>query len=94
MYQPVTRYRRRGAAEATTLTQQLSRAVDMMRGALCKHMRREELEVLPLLEAHLSSAEQRAMVWRMLRAMPLRLLQRVMPVVAGALCLSQSLCPC
>ena len=57
--------------------------MDTVRGALCKHMRREELEVLPLLQAHLCVAEQRSMVWRMLRAMPLRLLQRVMPVVAG-----------
>ena len=75
---------RRGAAEATQLTQELSQAVDTVRGMLCKHMRREELEVLPLLQAHLCVAEQRSMVWRMLRAMPLRLLQRVMPVLAGA----------
>lgn len=74
---------RRGAAEATQLTQELSQQVNTVRGALCNHMRREELEVLPLLQAHLCVAEQRSMVWRMLRAMPLRLLQRVMPVVAG-----------
>ena len=74
---------RRGAAEAMQLTHQLAAAVDSVRGALCKHMRREELEVLPLLQAHLCDAEQRSMVWRMLRAMPLRLLTRVMPVVAG-----------
>ena len=46
-------------------------------------MAHEEQEVLPLLEAHLCAAEQRAMVWRTLRAMPLRLLERVMPWVAG-----------
>jgi hypothetical protein len=77
---------RRGAAEATQLTHVLAAAVDSVRGALCKHMRREELEVLPLLQAHLCDAEQRSMVWRMLRAMPLRLLTRVMPVVAGMRC--------
>ena len=58
---------RRGAAEATQLTHQLAAAVDAVRGALCKHMRREELEVLPLLQAHLCDAEQRSMVWQMLR---------------------------
>jgi hypothetical protein len=31
----------------------------------------------------LCAAEQRHMVWRILRAMPLRLLERVMPWVAG-----------
>lgn len=65
------------------LTHQLAAAVDSVRGALCKHMRREELEVLPLLQAHLCDAEQRSIIWRMLRAMPLRLLTKVMPVVAG-----------
>ena len=88
---------RRGAAEATQLTQELSAAVDMVRGTLCKHMLREELEVLPLLQAHLCDAEQRSMVWRMLRAMPLRLLQQVMPVIAGAHSDSvhtSRLCPC
>lgn len=66
-----------------------------MRGTLCKHMLREELEVLPLLQAHLCDAEQRSMVWRMLRAMPLRLLQQVMPVIAGAHSDSVSrLCSC
>ena len=73
--------------EATQLTHELSQAVDSVRGKLCKHMRREELEMLPLLQAHLCVAEQRSMVWRMLRAMPLRMLQRVMPVVAGTHCL-------
>ena len=51
-------------------------------------MAHEEQEVLPLLEAHLCAAEQRAMVWRTLRAMPLRLLERVMPWVAGTFLLS------
>jgi zinc finger-like protein len=39
--------------------------------------------VLPLLMRTLCMAQQRHMVWRILRAMPLRLLERVMPWVAG-----------
>lgn len=62
---------------------ELVRIADAVRGDTNKHMAHEEQEVLPLLEAHLCAAEQRAMVWRTLRAMPLRLLERVMPWVAG-----------
>lgn len=40
-------------------------------------------DVLPVLMRTLCMAEQRHMVWRILRAMPLRLLERVMPWVAG-----------
>jgi len=71
---------RRGAAEATQLTHQLAAAADAVRGALCKHMRREELEVLPLLQAHLCDAEQRCMVWQMLRVSV-----RSLPECAGRL---------
>lgn len=75
---------RRGAKEADELILELVRIADAVRGDTNKHMAHEEQEVLPLLEAHLCAAEQRAMVWRTLRAMPLRLLERVMPWVAGA----------
>lgn len=74
---------RRGAKEADGLILELVRIADAVRGDTNKHMAHEEQEVLPLLEAHLCAAEQRAMVWRTLRAMPLRLLERVMPWVAG-----------
>jgi zinc finger-like protein len=47
-------------------------------------MAREEAAVLPLLAAGLCTHEQRAMVWRTLRAMPLRLLERMLPWLAGA----------
>ena len=76
---------RRGAKEADELILELVRIADAVRGDTNKHMAHEEQEVLPLLEAHLCAAEQRAMVWRTLRAMPLRLLERVMPWVAGML---------
>lgn len=78
-------YFRRGAKEADELILELVRIADAVRGDANKHMAHEEQEVLPLLEAHLCAAEQRAMVWRTLRAMPLRLLERVMPWVAGKL---------
>ena len=42
-----------------------------------------QVAVLPLLEARMCVAEQRAVVWRTLRAMPLRLLERMLPWVAG-----------
>lgn len=76
---------RRGAKEADELILKLVRIADAVRGDTNKHMAHEEQEVLPLLEANLCAAEQRAMVWRTLRAMPLRLLERVMPWVAGNL---------
>ena len=40
-------------------------------------------DVLPVLMRSLCMAQQRHMVWAILRAMPLRLLERVMPWVAG-----------
>ena len=49
----------------------------------CRHMVKEEAEVLPVLMRVLCVAEQRHMVWQVLRAMPLRLLEKVMPGVAG-----------
>jgi hypothetical protein len=42
-------------------------------------LQREEAEVLPLLAATLSAEQQRGIVWHTLRAMPLRLLERVLP---------------
>ena len=56
------------------------------------HMAREESTVLPMLESCLCAAEQRAMVWRTLRAMPLRLLERMLPWLAGDLQLANMIC--
>ena len=47
------------------------------------HTQREEADVFPLLEAHLCQAQQRALLYRTIRAMPLRLLERVMPWVVS-----------
>ena len=54
---------RRGAKEADGLILELVRIADAVRGDTNRHMAHEEQEVLPLLEAHLCAAEQRAMVW-------------------------------
>ncbi len=53
-------------------------------GSCAGHMAREEADVLPLLEARLCAEQQRNMVWRTLHAMPLRLLERMLPWLAGA----------
>lgn len=74
---------RRGSRDASKLIQELCTAADAVRGSMSAHMAHEESELLPLLEAHLCVAEQRAMLWRTLRGMPLRLLEKVMPWVAG-----------
>jgi hypothetical protein len=75
---------RRGAAEAAGLTAELAAAAGAAAAAISHHMAREEAAVLPLLAAGLCTHEQRAMVWRTLRAMPLRLLERMLPWLAGA----------
>lgn len=62
---------------------QLCESAERVAATIAQHMQREEAEVFPLLEASLCAAQQRAMVWRTLRAMPLRLLERVMPWVTG-----------
>lgn len=62
----------------------LCSAVDATRAAITCHMAREEADVLPLLQERLCASQQRHMVWRTLCAMPLRLLERVLPWLAGA----------
>lgn len=76
---------RRGAQEVAGLLADLCSAVDATRRAITCHMEREEADVLPLLQARLCASQQRDMVWRTLCAMPLRLLERVLPWLAGGL---------
>ena len=71
--------------EAAGLTAELAAAAGAAAAAISEHMTREEAAVLPLLTRGLCRREQRAMVWRTLRAMPLRLLERVLPWLAGTL---------
>ena len=75
---------RRGAQEVAGLVADLCSAVDATRTAITCHMEREEADVLPLLQERLCASQQRDMVWRTLCAMPLRLLERVLPWLAGA----------
>eukprot|EP00891_Asterochloris_glomerata_P008539 jgi/Astpho2/8539/Aster-05573 len=81
----VTSSTRRGSKEAASLMRTLCSTADAVCHSMSRHMAHEEADVLPLLEKHLCAAEQRAMVWRTLRGMPLRLLERVMPWVAASL---------
>ena len=82
---------RRGAKEVAGLLEELKLAAERMCRANDAHMAREESSVLPVLQASLCAAEQRAMVWRTLRAMPLRLLERMLPWLAGV-CPSSTSC--
>ena len=66
-----------GAREAAGLIEQLCEAAEAARRAITRHMAAEEAALLPALHAHLCPAQQRALVWGSLRAMPLRLLERV-----------------
>ncbi len=76
---------RRGAREAAALTQRLCRSALTVRDAIGDHLLKEESQVFPLLESRLEHQEQRALVWHAMRAMPLRLIERVVPAMAGVL---------
>jgi zinc finger protein-like protein len=74
---------RRGAVpEVSHLLSDLSSIAERLSEAMNRHMAREESDVLPILMTSLCRAQQRHMVWHILMAMPLRLLERVMPWVA------------
>eukprot|EP00887_Chlorella_sp_A99_P004372 scaffold15.g4372.t1 len=77
--------RARNAKEVAALVSELAVVAEGLSKAMSRQMAREEVEVLPVLMRGLCVAEQRRMVWQVLRAMPLRLLERVMPWVAGKL---------
>jgi len=62
-----------------TKLEQLYRTAQQVCNSITAHMAREEADVFPLLARHLCATQQRVMVWRTLRAMPLRLLEQVMP---------------
>ena len=47
------------------------------------HMRMEEAKVLPIVASRCSEAEQCLLIWNTVRAMPLRLLERMLPWVAS-----------
>lgn len=76
---------RRHSRKANGMTLQLVTSAEAVQHTLTQHMATEEATLFPLLQRHLCPAEQRAMVWRTVRAMPLRLLERVMPWLAAKL---------
>eukprot|EP00798_Chlamydomonas_sp_ICE-L_P000661 gene661-2096_t len=70
---------RRGRKELKQVLADLCQTSEQTSLAVSLHMKREEREVIPMLELHLSVKEQQCMLWRTLRAMPLRLLERGAP---------------
>ena len=76
---------RRNSKELAALLADLSEVAESLSKTMNRHMAKEEAEVLPVLMRMLCVSEQRYIVWQVLRAMPLRLLERVMPWVAGGL---------
>jgi hypothetical protein len=65
------------------MLEKLCCSAEAVHASIQHHMQREEADVFPLLEGHLCEAQQRVLVYRTLRAMPLRLLERVMPWVVS-----------
>jgi len=80
--------RRGRRREARGLLADLAASARRVCAAIAGHMAREEADVLPVLEARLCRQGQRSLVWGTLRAMPLRLLERVAPWLAA-----RHLCP-
>eukprot|EP00210_Caulerpa_lentillifera_P007734 g7380.t1 len=76
---------RRGSKEAKDLLNRAIIHAEDLRSNLGSHMLREEQEVFPLLQEKLDLNEQCLMVWRTLKMMPLRLLERVMPWISSQL---------
>lgn len=73
---------RRGAKELSELISELAQVSQKMSKSMYSHMAREENEVFPVLMKNLCPAEQRYIVWELVQAMPLRLLERFMPWIA------------
>ena len=76
---------RRGAKEVAKLTGELSEVSQKLCKSMCLHMNREETDVLPILCKSLCVAQQRHIVFKLVQAMPLRLLERFMPWIAASI---------
>lgn len=57
----------RGSKEASRTLAHLCQTAEGVCGVICKHMQHEEVQLLPLLEAHLTPGQQRTLVWHTLR---------------------------
>ena len=70
---------RRGAKELSDLMGELAGTAEKLSKSMIEHMAQEESDVFPTLMKILCPVEQRRMVWKLVQAMPLRLLERFMP---------------
>ena len=73
---------RRGAKELSDLMGELAGTAEKLSKSMIEHMAQEESDVFPTLMKILCPVEQRRMVWKLVQAMPLRLLERFMPWIA------------
>lgn len=74
---------RRGTSKAEEVSSRLMDRAEHVVQVITDHLKEEEDDVLPLLGLTLSLQEQRRLVWRTLKAMPLRLLKRVLPLMGA-----------
>jgi zinc finger-like protein len=74
---------RRGAKELSNLMRELSGTAEKLSRSMHAHMAEEESDVFPMLMKSLCPVEQRLVVWKIVQAMPLRLLERFMPWISG-----------
>lgn len=73
---------RRNAGDVPRLLQELEATAHEVAAATKAHLDREERELLPALRLHLCTGEKQALVWKSLQALPLRILERIMPWIA------------
>ena len=73
---------RRGAKELSNLMGELAGTAEKLSKSMSEHMAQEENDVFPMLMKILCPVEQRRVVWKLVQAMPLRLLERFMPWIA------------
>jgi zinc finger protein-like protein len=73
---------RRGAKELSDLISELAAVSQKMSKSMHAHMSREEEQVFPVLMKKIGATQQRYIVWALVQAMPLRLLERFMPWIA------------
>lgn len=73
---------RRNAGDVPQLLQELEATAQEVAGATKAHLDREERELLPALRLRLCTDEKHGLVWKSLQALPLRILERMMPWIA------------
>ncbi|MCO5569786.1 hypothetical protein L7F22_023501 [Adiantum nelumboides] len=76
------------ANTSTKLRRELICRTEAIQTTLCKHMSKEEEQVLPLLIQHFSIHEQAGLVWQFMCSIPVNLMEVFLPWLAS--CLSQA----